>query len=95
MRTIKLSKKNISLSKLSREINVPKSSIANWEAGIGLRLNEQNMEYLERLSNYFNVPVQTILFGHFDHDSKKEVLFESTFRDGFTKYRFRIEKISD
>lgn len=88
-----LSKKDISLSKLAKEINVPKTCLHSWENGVFPRLNEKNLIYLGRLSIYFNVSVLKILFGEVEIDSAIEVLFESTFKDGKNSYRFRIEKL--
>lgn len=92
---VELTRKNISLSKLSKETKIPLTCLFSWKSGVFPRLNEKNMQYLERLSKYFNVPVQKILFGYLEPEKSTEVLLENTFMDGKNKYRFKIEKILD
>lgn len=89
-----LSKKNITLSKLAKDTKIPLTCLFSWKSGVSPRLNEKNLQYLERLSNYFSVSVQKILFGSSDTERNSEILFESIFRDGKNKYRLKIEKIS-
>lgn len=91
-----LSKKNTTLSKLAKETKIPKTCLHSWESGVCPRLSDKTMQYLERLSKHFDIPVQQILFGTMDKDENStDILFESIFRDGKHKYRLKIEKMSE
>ena len=88
-------KRKINLSRLAKETNVPKTCLHNWESGIAPRLSEKNLQYLTRLSKFFNVSVHKMLFGTNEKESQLETLHEHVFEEGKTKLRLRIEKIKE
>ena len=90
-----LARGKINLTRLAKETNVPKTCLHSWGAGVSPRLNEKNLLYLHRLSKYFNVPIQKILFGAFEHNLKEEVLYEGVFMEGKNKFRLTIHKLKD
>lgn len=92
---LELGKKNTTLSKLAKDTNIPKTCLHSWESGVFPRLNDKNLQYLERLSLYFDVSVQKILFGTAETEAGSEILFESIFSDGKNKYRLKVEKLSE
>lgn len=86
-------KRNINLTQLSKVTGIPKTCLHNWESGIAPRLSDKNLQYLARLSKFFNVSVHFILFGTTEREVIHETLHEHTFEDGKIKYKVKIERL--
>jgi ribosome-binding protein aMBF1 (putative translation factor) len=90
-----IDKRNISLSKLAQELKVPKTCLHSWANGVALKLNEKNLEYLNRIAAYFQVSVTKLLLNTQSGDKCADIILETTFRQGFQTFKLKIEKISE
>lgn len=86
-------KRNINLTQLAKLTNIPKTCLHNWESGIAPRLSDKNLQYLSRLSKYFNVSIHRMLFGVNEKEVSINTIHEHTFEEGKIKYRIRLDKL--
>jgi transcriptional regulator with XRE-family HTH domain len=91
-----LQRRNLSITKLSSETGIPRSLLHDWiQSNISPTLNNKNIKYIEKLSDYFGVSIVKLIFGNIDEKSKATTLFSSTFKDGRNSYRLTVEKITE
>src|SRR5690606_18272328 len=83
--------KRLTIAELSKRTQIPRTTLIDWKDG--RKPSSKNLHHLLALSIYFEVTLTELLFG-FNDDHGAEVLFTSTFKDGHTKYRLTIERIS-
>lgn len=80
-----------SVRTVSRETNVPTSTLHNWLQGV--LPSAKNIHYLDKLGEYFNISISVLLFNKEDNRGGEDILFSSTFVDGKSRYKIIVEKI--
>lgn len=84
-----ISKKGITLGKLSEISQVPKSTLHDWSVG---RLpSGKNIHYLLSVAKSLDLSLETLLFGK-ELKSSEEVLFSSEFVDEGRAYKMEIKR---
>lgn len=86
-------RRRISLSKMAEKSGVGKSTLYDWSVGANPKLDNKTINNLKRLADYFDISIVHLIFGGFTKEQESDVLFESVFKDGTSKYRLKIEKI--
>lgn len=85
--------RSLTVTKLSRLANIPRSTLFDWSEG---RLpSSRNLHYLAKLSNFFKISLNELLFDTKDQINCEEVLFSALFKDGLTNYKLLVVKIND
>lgn len=83
--------RNESIAVLSKNTGIPRTTLHDWVHG---RLpSSRNLKYVQILSEYFNVSLETLLFGENTQFDRRNVLFNSFFQDGESKYRITVEEV--
>ena len=84
-------KRRESINSLAEECGIPQSTLHNWAQGV--LPNAKNLHHIKTLSEYFRIPLVTLLFDVRDENFETSVLFSSTFVDEQRRYRLVIEKL--
>jgi transcriptional regulator with XRE-family HTH domain len=85
---ILLEKNDLSLSKLSRDTNVPKSNLSAWLKG-----RSPNIEQLDVVAQYFGVSIEFLMFGRKNLTNEPTLMYRAEVEDG--KYEIIFRKISE
>jgi hypothetical protein len=85
--------RSITVTSLARMTEIPRTTLHDWISG---RLpSSKNIHHLSKLSDFFNVSLNELLFGTQDKNYTSEILSCSTFKDGKNHYKVTIEKMEN
>ena len=86
-----LKRRGESINSVASSTKIPQSTLHNWVQGT--KPNAKNLHLVKALSDYFRLPLATLLFDLKDENFDSAVLFSSTFVDDNRRYRLTIEKL--
>lgn len=86
-----LKKRKASVNAVAEDCGIPQSTLHNWTQGV--LPNAKNLHYIKTLSDYFRLPISTLLFDIQDENFSSAVLFSSTFIDSDVRYRLIVERL--
>lgn len=82
--------RQISLTELSLETNIPKSTLHGWANGT--IPSARHLHLVLKLSEYLKVSIGELLFNVRDEKHENQILFSTEFSDGGSRYKFIVEK---
>ncbi len=88
--TREMKNRSINITSLSRETQIPRTTLHDWLAG---RLpSSKNVGYLYHLSTFFEVPLSVLLFDKKEEKSSSVIVFTSSFIEGESRFKITVEK---
>ena len=83
-----LDERDLSVAKLARETEVPRSTISQWLN------NESNpdLNQLDKVARYLNISIEALAFGRAEKHTIEDFLSETEIHSGL--YRIKISKVS-
>lgn len=86
-----IKRRHESVNSIAEKCKIPQSTLHNWTQGV--LPTAKNLHLIKALSDYFRLPLASLLFDLKEENFDTAVLFSSEFVDESRRYRLIIERL--